>query len=360
MKKVVAFIILCFTCFTLVACGGTNYPGNTKAKYWLSNDNTMMFYFPAEAGRGNAAGHYLTAEETVEDIILKWNAKTGVVEVMTAGYEKMFTANTVTDSENLICTFAITSQEESYSFPDEMIFHWEQTVNFGCINNIHAWSDELWYIPGGLDAYYHCTVCGEKQLVEDEPGNNDILYAAAYPEDFEFNGKHYHIVQGDGLKKTATQEELGELLGYIIREEDVPAFTGEYRGVDYVIDNGIYDYETNNRVALYSLKSYPDLSIICMRQLGDYVLFQSEGEQDLQFEIRDREKEENLPCDTALEKFYEDENGEYYFSVIKSQYVIVIYNDGTSEDIVTALNAGRVSIADLDEFGIEYHIEPKQ
>ena len=37
-----------------------------------------------------------------------------------------------------------------------------------------------------------------------------------------------------------------------------------------------------------------------MRQLGDYVLFQSEGEQDLQFEIRDREKEENLPCDTTL------------------------------------------------------------
>ena len=468
MKKIVAFIVMCFTCFSLAACGGTNYPGNTKSKYWLSEDNTMMFYFPAEAGRGNAAGHYLTVEETIEDIILDWNAKTGVVDVMTAGYEKVFTANTVTDSENLICTFEITSQKDGYNFPAEIIFHWEQTVNFGCINNIHSWSDELWYIPGGSDAYYHCVVCSEKQLAtksikgindatkieatkydvgeeigsvtvtekasikhivdnlnslklkelkyneptaieyeltfynaegeiiktiaitldgwidygslhsvvsgeldmvyiaglftapDEEPGQNDILYVAAYPEDFEYNGRNYRLVQGEGLKTTATQEELGELLGYIIQEDDVYAFTQEYPSVDYVIENGIYDYYTNNRVALYSLKSYHNLSIICMRQLGDYVLFQSEGEQDLQFEIRDRAKEENLPCDDALEKFYEDESNENYFSAIKSHYVIVTYNEGTLEDIVTALYAGRVTIADLSKFGIEYYINPKQ
>ena len=164
MKRIVVFIVICFISFALVACGGTNYPGNTKSKYWLSEDNTMMFYFPAEAGRGNAAGHYLADEETIEDIILDWNTKTGVVEVMTAGYEKIFTANTVTDSENLICTFEITSQEKGYNFPAEIIFHWKKTVNFGCINNIHFWSDELWYIPGGSDAYYHCTVCGENKL----------------------------------------------------------------------------------------------------------------------------------------------------------------------------------------------------
>ena len=89
-------------------------------------------------------------------------------------------------------------------------------------------------------------------------------------------------------------------------------------------------------------------------------LFQSKSEQNLQFEIRDRAKEENLPCDDALEKFYEDESNEYYFSAIKSHYVIVTYNDGTLEDIVTALHAGRVTIADLDKFGIEYYINPKQ
>ena len=108
----------------------------------------------------------------------------------------------------------------------------------------------------------------------DSNDSNDIFYAAAYPQDFGYNGRHYHLVQGVGLKTTVTQEELGELLGYIIREEDVSAFTQEYPSVDYVIDNGIYDYDTNNRVAFYSVKAYPDLSIICMNQLGEYVLFQ--------------------------------------------------------------------------------------
>ena len=228
----------------------------------------------------------------------------------------------------------------------------------------HAWDDGV-EVEGGNDAYlmeYTCTICGEKdqQIIFIIPPNNDILYVSSYPQDFEYNGKHYHLVQGDGLKTTATQKEVGGLLGYIIREEDISAFTQEYPNVDYVIDNSIYDYYEGNRAAFYSLKAYPDLSVICMRQLGDYVLFQVEGNRDLQFEIRDRAKEENLPCDDAIERFYEDESNEYYFSAIKSQYVVVIYNNGTSEDIVTALNSGRVTISDLDEFGIEYYSETKQ
>ena len=76
-------------------------------------------------------------------------------------------------------------------------------------------------------------------------------------------------------------------------------------------------------------------------------------------EIRDREKEEHLNCAEAEELFFEDDEYEYYFSVIKSHYVIVTYNDANSEDIITALNSGRATIADLDEFDIEYTIKPK-
>ena len=164
MKRIVAFIVLCFTCFTLVACGGTNYPGNTKPKYWLSEDNTMMFYFPAEAGRGKAEGRYLIDEETIEDIILEWNAKTGVVEVMTSGYKKIFTANTFTDSNNLVCTFEITSQEEGYSFKNNITFKWKETVNFECINNIHHWDEvSTNKVEGTLqeETQYRCVVCNE-------------------------------------------------------------------------------------------------------------------------------------------------------------------------------------------------------
>lgn len=76
-------------------------------------------------------------------------------------------------------------------------------------------------------------------------------------------------------------------------------------------------------------------------------------------EIRDRAEEEHLDCAEAEELFYEDETTAYYFNVIKSHYVMVTYNNGNSEDIVTALNAGRATIADLDQFSIEYHTEPK-
>ena len=135
--------------------------------------------------------------------------------------------------------------------------------------------DEKHFIRNGVQ-YEIISEFDFSQIFNEFPanGSNDIFYAAAYPQDFEYNGRHYHLVQGVGLKTTVTQEELGELLGYIIREEDVSAFTQECPNVDYVIDNGIYDYETKNRVAFYSVKAYPNLSLICMNQLGEYVLFQ--------------------------------------------------------------------------------------
>lgn len=73
--------------------------------------------------------------------------------------------------------------------------------------------------------------------------------------------------------------------------------------------------------------------------------------------IVDRTKTEGLPYDMALEKFFEDGENEYYFSGIYSHYVIVHYADGSQEGIVTALNAGRATIADLDRFEVDYMVK---
>lgn len=59
-------------------------------------------------------------------------------------------------------------------------------------------------------------------------------------------------------------------------------------------------------------------------------------------------------CDTAIEKFYEDSEYRYLFGCIKSQNVIVTYNDGTSENIKEALEKGKINISDLDRFNIKY------
>ena len=75
--------------------------------------------------------------------------------------------------------------------------------------------------------------------------------------------------------------------------------------------------------------------------------------------IWDRTKEEQLDCDDALEKFWEDETNEYYFSCIKCQYIIVMDSTSRTIDVVTALNEGLITIETLDSYGIEYYSEPK-
>lgn len=82
-------------------------------------------------------------------------------------------------------------------------------------------------------------------------------------------------------------------------------------------------------------------------------------ESNLVVDICDRAEEEKIPCDTALEKFFEDEYYGYYFSVIKSQHVIVTYQNGETEDVVSALNSGKISISDLNEFGIRFQVRSK-
>ena len=233
-RKIFITLAILLSCLTLVACGGTNYPGNTKSKYWLSEDNTMMFYFPAEAGRGNAEGRYLVDEETIEYIILEWNAKTGVVEVMTDGYEKMFTANTVTDSNNLVCTFEITSQEKGYSFPNTIIFRWKETVNFECVNNIHHWKEGGTHIVEGTlqeETQYRCTVCnGYKNEITKNPQITqfvtfrELIIPYDYFNQYELNEVDYdtidfirgcHIV---GLNPN-TNFEYGRLMNWYKNDE---------------------------------------------------------------------------------------------------------------------------------------------
>lgn len=62
----------------------------------------------------------------------------------------------------------------------------------------------------------------------------------------------------------------------------------------------------------------------------------------------------NISFDTAFEEIYRDAEYIYYFSVIKSKYVVVTYTDGTTANVKDALNAGDITLTDLDRFGIEY------
>lgn len=74
-------------------------------------------------------------------------------------------------------------------------------------------------------------------------------------------------------------------------------------------------------------------------------------------DIVDKVKENNLTCAEAIEEFYKDKEYIYYFSCMKSESVIVKYDNGAEETVTSALKAGRITIGDLDSYGIEYSKE---
>lgn len=77
-------------------------------------------------------------------------------------------------------------------------------------------------------------------------------------------------------------------------------------------------------------------------------------------EIVDTTKDiENFSCAEALEQFYEDENYRYFYSCIKSKYIIVKYENGYEETVANALKYGTINIEDLDTYNIKYYKEEK-
>ena len=62
----------------------------------------------------------------------------------------------------------------------------------------------------------------------------------------------------------------------------------------------------------------------------------------------------------SMDYFYEDDTYRYCAGLCnQSAFVIVTYSDGTKENIKEAIHAGRITIADLDEFEIWYSKEEK-
>ena len=59
------------------------------------------------------------------------------------------------------------------------------------------------------------------------------------------------------------------------------------------------------------------------------------------------------------EPFFEDERYIYIFGNPISQYVIVEYTDGSTENVKEALENGHIHITDLDKYSIHYFAEPK-
>lgn len=70
--------------------------------------------------------------------------------------------------------------------------------------------------------------------------------------------------------------------------------------------------------------------------------------------IVDKTESGEIATASAIELFYKDDTYTYSFSSIKSDYVIVTFDDGTEKTVEEALEAGEITIADLDAYDIGY------
>ena len=109
----------------------------------------------------------------------------------------------------------------------------------------------------------------------DNSSTGESFYVQSIPQDIEYNGVHYQMVQGVGVKTSVNHNEVGDLLGYIIRSEDIQDFIEEYPNTDYIICEGVYNYYNNNRVPFYKVKGYDDLRYICVDSIGEYRLYRA-------------------------------------------------------------------------------------
>ncbi len=91
---------------------------------------------------------------------------------------------------------------------------------------------------------------------------------------------------------------------------------------------------------------------------GTEITDQSSATQTVEvIEIIDKTKTEDITCADALQKFYADAEYNYFYSCIKSEYVIVEYSDGSQKTVEEALKIGDITIEDLDKFEIKYYKE---
>ena len=181
--------------------------------------------------------------------------------------------------------------------------------------------------PARIAAVYCIRVISERPHVTEALTLNEVAELV----------KQQHIVSFVGMTREAVHGYWGK------PDYEAFGFFGDIYHVPDTFESVVFRYDESDIVTTVEIEYRNEV-------LGDALFI---------VEIRDLEKEEHLDCDDAEELFFEDDEYEYFFHVIKSHYIIVTYNNGNSEDIITALNAGRATLSDLDELNIGYIKKPK-
>ncbi len=135
-------------------------------------------------------------------------------------------------------------------------------------------------------------------------------------------------------------------------DEWVYSFANPISGYVYVV----YSDGTEQKIKEALAEGRVDITILDEFEFPYYKHKMKAGA--LSFEIIDKRDERGF-FDDAIDVFYEDETYRYMFSGLPMhEYVIVEYEDGITQNVKEALEAGYIGITDLDIFNIEYLKDP--
>ena len=179
----------------------------------------------------------------------------------------------------------------------------------------------------------------------------------------------------EGGPKTMTLTDVVALsrLGMKLTWEDLEEFAGRDIGsglyvVLFDIDSRFYllvgDGKTTGK-PMYARLNSVSTGTVCDIRESDVEAFIAKNQGEIPgatvhvVDIWDETTRAQIACDTALEKFWEDETSEYYFDCMKSQYIMVMDSTGKILDVVTALEKNLITVETLDYYGIKYRTAPK-
>ena len=140
------------------------------------------------------------------------------------------------------------------------------------------------------------------------------------------------------------------ILAIYFKRSPIISFKVPYLSGDSYIDKGIfmdtyYCYKDENITIFHKFK---------LTKFECPVYKSNKTNKEIK-DIRDTSKDiDNFKCSTAIEKFYEDDNYEYFLECTNSGYIIVTYYNDDKESIKIALEKRKIAINDLDEYEIKY------
>lgn len=242
------------------------------------------------------------------------------------------------------------------------------------IENIIDWTEiDAIYIAEALETfysdeeyeYYFANIISPYIIVYYKDGTAQLLKDALEEKNIKIDDlSQFKIGFGKRPKSEPEEKTVANIVfdpqnNTIVEEEEIIYQTETH---NYCFSRKISQYVrvryTDGKE--YDVKNSLLWGYITLADLDKYGIEYYSVEREYEVDKISSPKEVEKWYRDVQECFFEDENNLYFFDDIKSNAISVYYKDGTRHNIKKALKDEYITITDLDAFGVEYRVVPKE